>query len=114
MEYLSDDIAAASSLQFAACIHASMATFWIYDYACSLHEEWTFLLRSRWNKVKGLYIVTRYLPFILLTMNLYLSFTTKDNPGKCRMLVNIDSVIGMVSAIFSECIFHSLALYVCF
>ncbi|KAG2038817.1 hypothetical protein BDR03DRAFT_283975 [Suillus americanus] len=55
-------------------IYASMVTIWIYDYACSFHEEWTFLLRSHWSKVKGLYIVTRYLPSILLTANLYRAF----------------------------------------
>ncbi|KAG1844397.1 hypothetical protein C8R48DRAFT_735666 [Suillus tomentosus] len=56
-----------------------MATFWIYDYACSLHEEWSFLLQSHWSKMKGLYIVTRYLPFILLITNLYMSFTPNEN-----------------------------------
>ncbi|KAG1863123.1 hypothetical protein F4604DRAFT_1049083 [Suillus subluteus] len=54
MEYSSDDIAAARSLQFSSYIYASTVTFWIYDYACSLHEEWIFLLQSRWCKVKGL------------------------------------------------------------
>ncbi|KAG1883967.1 hypothetical protein F4604DRAFT_1919774 [Suillus subluteus] len=105
MEYSSDDIAAAGSLQFSTYIHVSMATFWIYDYACSLHEEWTFLLGSRWSKVKGLYIVTRYLPFILLTINLYLSFTPNDDPGRCSVFDDIDSGIGIVSVIFSEFFF---------
>ncbi|KAG1835993.1 hypothetical protein DFJ58DRAFT_192568 [Suillus subalutaceus] len=105
MEYSSDDIAAARSLQFSTYIHVSMATFWIYDYACSIHEEWTFLLRSHWSKVKGLYIVTRYLAFILLTTGLYLSFAPNENPGKCRVFENIDTGVGMVSAIFSECFF---------
>ncbi|KAG2038797.1 hypothetical protein BDR03DRAFT_953575, partial [Suillus americanus] len=105
MEYSSDDIAAARSFQFAMYIYASMATFWIYDYACSLHEEWSFLLRSHWNKVKGLYIATRYLPFILLTTNLYMNFSQHENPGRCRLLANIDSGIGMISAIFSEFFF---------
>ncbi|KAG2130790.1 uncharacterized protein EDB93DRAFT_1255765 [Suillus bovinus] len=75
-----------------------------YDYACSLHGEWAFLLLSRWCKMKGLYIVTRYLPFIFLTTSLYASFTPDENPGKCRMLANIRSGLGMVLVIFSECI----------
>ncbi|KAG1883980.1 hypothetical protein F4604DRAFT_231099 [Suillus subluteus] len=105
MEYSSDDIAAARSFQFATYIYTSMATFWVYDYACSLHEEWSFLLQSHWNKVKGLYIATRYLPFILLTTNLYMNFSQNENPDRCRVLANIDSGIGMVSTIFSECFF---------
>lgn len=60
-----------------------------YDYACALHEEvmirsvtisvwiltirrpkWEFLRRSRWTKVKALYIMTRHLPFFLIVMYL--------------------------------------------
>ncbi|KAG1801220.1 hypothetical protein EV424DRAFT_403077 [Suillus variegatus] len=82
-----------------------MATFWTYDYACSLHEEWTFLLQSHWSKMKGLYIVTRYLPFILLIINLYMSFTPNENLVKCWMLVNITSGLGMILAICADCFF---------
>ncbi|KAG1800562.1 hypothetical protein EV424DRAFT_424103 [Suillus variegatus] len=105
MEYSTDDIAAARSLQFATYIYTSTATFWTYDYACSLHEEWTFLLRSHWSKMKGLYIVTRYLPFIILITDLYMSFTPNENPGKCGMLANISLGFGMILAICSECFF---------
>ncbi|KAG2139589.1 uncharacterized protein EDB93DRAFT_697052 [Suillus bovinus] len=93
MDYSTADtsIAEARSLQFAAYIYTSMVTFWTYDYARSLHEEWTFLLRSRWTKMKGLYIVTRYLPFIILAMDLYLSFTPNDNVYKCRVFDHISS-----------------------
>ncbi|KAG1884028.1 hypothetical protein F4604DRAFT_1952541 [Suillus subluteus] len=105
MEYSSDDIAAARSLQFATYIYASTATFWTYDYACSLDEEWTFLLRSHWSKVKGLYIVTRYLPFVLFIMNLYVSFTPNENPGKCRVMDNIATGLDIASAVSSECFF---------
>ncbi|KAG2104286.1 hypothetical protein BD769DRAFT_1695923 [Suillus cothurnatus] len=105
MDYSSDDIAAARSFQFATYIYTSMAAFWVYDYACSLHGEWSFLLRSHWNKVKGLYVATRYLPFILLTTNLYMNFTPNESPSRCRVLANIDSGIGMVSVVFSECFF---------
>ncbi|KAG2743810.1 hypothetical protein P692DRAFT_20955656 [Suillus brevipes Sb2] len=105
MEYSSDDIAAARSLQVATYLYVSTAMFWIYDYACSFHEEWTFLLQSHWSKVKCMYIVTRYLPFVFLIMDLYLSFTLNENPDKCRVWVNIDTGLGITSAMFSECFF---------
>ncbi|KAG1835982.1 hypothetical protein DFJ58DRAFT_192238 [Suillus subalutaceus] len=105
MEYSSEDIAAARSLQFASYIYASMATFWVYDYACSLHGEWTFLLRSHWSKLKGLYVVTRYLPFIILTISLYLGFTPSGNSGRCRMFYSINTCLCIVSVICSECFF---------
>ncbi|KAG2353728.1 hypothetical protein BDR07DRAFT_1614725 [Suillus spraguei] len=100
--YSTDDIVAAMSLQFFAYVYVSITTFWAYDYACSFHEEWRFLLVSQWTKVKGLYIVTRYVPFLLLATNLYLSFIPNENPGKCRVLDNICSGFGIVSAVCSE------------
>ncbi|KAG1793577.1 hypothetical protein EV424DRAFT_1604979 [Suillus variegatus] len=124
MEYSTDDISAARSLQFATYIHMSMATFWTYDYACSLHEEWTFLLRSRWCKMKAFYIVTRYFSFIFLATDLYRAFRSSthrsdngltflvyfapnENPGKCRVLENIQSGLGTVLVVFSEYFFVS-------
>ncbi|KAG2139578.1 uncharacterized protein EDB93DRAFT_695181 [Suillus bovinus] len=105
MEYSTDDIAAAKSLQFATYIHTSMATFWIYDYISSLKEEWTFLRRSHWNKMKVLYIVTRYLPFILLATDLYMSFISNGNTVGCQALGDISLGIGMLIVICSECFF---------
>ncbi|KAG1844410.1 hypothetical protein C8R48DRAFT_458752 [Suillus tomentosus] len=82
-----------------------MATFWTYDYACSLHEEWTFLLRSHWTKMKGLYIATRYLPFIMLATDLYRSFTLNENTSGCLVSVHISSGLCTVLSIFSGCFF---------
>jgi len=61
-----------------------------YDYICSLEQEvmnishlvflyisngscpkWTYLRQSRWTKVKYLYIVTRYVPFLFFISHLY-------------------------------------------
>ncbi|KAG1730589.1 hypothetical protein EDB19DRAFT_1375020 [Suillus lakei] len=82
-----------------------MATVWTYDYACSLHEEWTFLLRSRWTKVKCLYIIARNVPFVLLTTDLYVYFAPNENPDKCLMLINSYSFFSLISVSCSECIF---------
>ncbi|OJA09441.1 hypothetical protein AZE42_02614 [Rhizopogon vesiculosus] len=79
--YSADTIAAASSVQ----------TVTMYDYICSVHKEWTFLLQSRWTKVKGLFIITRYTPFLLLTVHLYLSLIPNENSNKCQLLNNISS-----------------------
>ncbi|KAG0703282.1 hypothetical protein DFH29DRAFT_998577 [Suillus ampliporus] len=82
-----------------------MATFWTYDYAFSLHEEWTFLLGSRWTKVKGLYIITRFMPFLVLATNLYLNFSPTENPNKCQTLINMDLSFGIISVTCSEVFF---------
>ncbi|KAG2069215.1 hypothetical protein BDR04DRAFT_711938 [Suillus decipiens] len=105
MEYSSDDIAAARSMQVIAYILTSTITFWIYDYARSSNEEWTFLLQSNWNKVKVLYIVTRYVPFILLTAVLYMGLSPNENTDKCRLFSNICSGLVLISGIGSESFF---------
>jgi len=106
MVYSTDDIAEATSLQSFKYILASLAAFWTYDYTCSLHEEWTFLLQSRWSKMKGLYIITRYLPFIFLATNISMYFIPNENSGKCRVLENTQSGLGTVLVIVSETLEH--------
>ncbi|KAG2139580.1 uncharacterized protein EDB93DRAFT_696118 [Suillus bovinus] len=101
----------ARSLQFAAYIFTSIATIWTYDYICSLHEEWTFLLQSHWSKMKILYFVTRYLPFIIVAMDLYMGFAPNENQAECRVLENINPALGIVIIIFSE-FFFVLRTYV--
>ncbi|KAG2359703.1 hypothetical protein BDR07DRAFT_1414474 [Suillus spraguei] len=105
MEYSPDDVTAANSLQFTTYIYISISTFWIYDYVCSLHEEWSFLLQSHWSKVKALYIVTRYIPFLIIVTILYESSIPNDSQDKCRLLANINSALGMISVIASESFF---------
>ncbi|KAG1729294.1 hypothetical protein EDD22DRAFT_853156 [Suillus occidentalis] len=63
-----DDVAKAKGLQFLA---------------------WTFLLLSRWTKVKGLYIITRYIPFLVLIMDIYQFFAPNETTNRCRMVINI-------------------------
>ncbi|KAG1728329.1 hypothetical protein EDB19DRAFT_163784 [Suillus lakei] len=82
-----------------------MATFWTYDCVCSLHDEWTFLLRSRWTKVKGLYIIARYIPFFIIIVDLYLNFGPNEIPNKCLILSDIHSCLAVISLACSECFF---------
>ncbi|KAG1790410.1 uncharacterized protein HD556DRAFT_726233 [Suillus plorans] len=107
MDSSADDVqvATAWNLHYLACTCVTLATFWTYDYISSLHEEWTFLLRSRWNKLKALYIIARYVPFFFIATDLYMIFTPNDNPDKCRMLINIYSCLGVISLTCSECFF---------
>ncbi|KAG1820340.1 uncharacterized protein BJ212DRAFT_1020492 [Suillus subaureus] len=104
-EYSADTFAAASSLRTSTYIYTSMATFWIYSYSCSLHEEWIFLLQSRWTKMKGLYIVARYAPLLLFTGRLYMNSAPEENPNKCQILDNVCSCFSLISIICSESFF---------
>ncbi|OJA12168.1 hypothetical protein AZE42_05965 [Rhizopogon vesiculosus] len=94
-----------------------------YDYICSLDEEWTFLFESRWTKVKGLYIVTRYVPFLFFIGHLYSACTSATNrfrdgidmsclvnfinetPRKCHVMNTMSEALSLISVISSECFF---------
>lgn len=82
-----------------------MATFWIYDYACSIREEGIFLLCSRWSRVKFLYIVARYVPFLLFAAHLYLNFVPDETSNTCQLVNNICSTLSLISIVCSECFF---------
>ncbi|KAG2341870.1 hypothetical protein BDR05DRAFT_964948 [Suillus weaverae] len=107
MEYSTNDIAAARITQYLSYMYTMLATFWTYDYVCSLHEEWKFLLQSRWSKVKALYIIARYVPFVLITADVYLNFTPNENPSKCQIMIIIYSGFCQISVTCSECISSS-------
>ncbi|KAG1809115.1 uncharacterized protein BJ212DRAFT_616636 [Suillus subaureus] len=104
MESSPDDVqvTAAWRLHYLACICTMLATLWTYDYVTLLYKEWTFLLRSRWTKVKALYIIARYVPFFFIATDLYLTFVPNENPDKCRMLIGIYSCFGVTSLTCSE------------
>ncbi|KAG2082584.1 hypothetical protein BD769DRAFT_654549 [Suillus cothurnatus] len=83
----------------------SMSILWTYDYVCSLHEEWTYLLRSRWTKVKALYITARCVHLLITTVHLYLVATPSDNAIKCQILSLIITSLSLISLTCSECFF---------
>ncbi|KAG1738207.1 hypothetical protein EDB19DRAFT_905482 [Suillus lakei] len=104
-QYSPDAVAAARSLQIFAYIYTSMATFWTYDYACSIREEGKFLLCSRRSRVKFLYIVTRYVPFLLFAANLYLNFAPDETLTTCQFVNNLCEALSLMAIVCSECFF---------
>ncbi|KAG1788938.1 uncharacterized protein HD556DRAFT_1311687 [Suillus plorans] len=74
MVYSADEIEAAKSLQYLGYICTSIATFW-----------------SRWTKVKVLYIIARYVPFLFVITDIFLNFAPNENTRKCKILVYIYS-----------------------
>ncbi|KAG1728340.1 hypothetical protein EDB19DRAFT_165408 [Suillus lakei] len=102
MEYSADDVATARGLQLLMYTSTSMAAFWTYDYVCSLHDEWTFLLRSRWTKVKGIYIIARYAPCFIIIVHLCLNFIPNEN---ANISSKIKSCFSVISLACSECFF---------
>ncbi|KAG0703300.1 hypothetical protein DFH29DRAFT_1068653 [Suillus ampliporus] len=112
-DYSADDIAAARSLYTYIMIHVppvhfhsvAMATFWTYDYACSLHQEWTFLLRSRWTRnLYRAFSFSTHHPGDELTSRDSVNFNPNRSPSKCEMLDNICSSLSIILVTCSESI----------
>ncbi|KAG1837110.1 hypothetical protein DFJ58DRAFT_156150 [Suillus subalutaceus] len=67
--------------------------------------KWTFLLQSRWTKVKVLYIIARYVPFLIPIVNLYLAVTPNEDNNKCQISIYVITSLSLISFICSECFF---------
>ncbi|KAF8636829.1 hypothetical protein AX17_003236 [Amanita inopinata Kibby_2008] len=61
---------------------ASMAVF-VFDYLLTLPLEVDYVWKSRFNVVNTLYFITRYLPFIDVSIALYQQFQTSLSPEAC-------------------------------
>ncbi|KAG2360280.1 hypothetical protein BDR07DRAFT_165019 [Suillus spraguei] len=105
MEYSDNDIKTARTLQYLAYVCTALITLWVYDYICSLHDEWTFLLRSRWTIVKYLYVTARYVPIFLIAAYICQVFIPDESPKTCKMFINIFSCFVVISLTCSECFF---------
>ncbi|KAJ8585982.1 hypothetical protein M405DRAFT_883532 [Rhizopogon salebrosus TDB-379] len=64
-----------------------------------------FLLHSSWTRIKVLYVVTRYVPFLLFAMHLYLNFIPDETPNTCQFVNNFCSCFSSISGICSEMFF---------
>jgi hypothetical protein len=81
----------------------------------------TFLMDSRWTKVKGLFILTRYTPFLLLIVHLYRAFscTIHHDRWSIDMMVLFFSELNSEREfqcmwtvdllVYERCLLHSLA-----
>ncbi|KAG1866174.1 hypothetical protein F4604DRAFT_972576 [Suillus subluteus] len=123
-KYSADTVAAARSLQIFTFIYTSMATFWIYDYVCSIHEEVTLIiykinfLSSQCTVSREYFcfipaatgsnfctLLTRYVPFLLFVAHLYLNFVPDETSNTCQIVNNICSTFSLISIVCSECFF---------
>lgn len=92
------ETATGTNVQVLAYINALMGTFWFYDFVCSLYEEWTLLPRSRWT-IKGIYIIARCIPLVLIIPN-FLALVQNGDQKKCQILNWITICIRMYGALF--------------
>ncbi|KAH7915751.1 hypothetical protein BJ138DRAFT_1141204 [Hygrophoropsis aurantiaca] len=103
--YGPSDIAAANDLQRINYVYVSVAVVWATDYVLQLGNEVVFLWSTRWGKTKILYCLARYIPFILIGMNLFQSLKPNLDPKMCHPLYEVGAGLSGLSLVCSECIF---------
>lgn len=64
-----------------------------------------FLFCSRWRRVKLLYVVTRYTPFLLFAAHLHMNFAPDDISDTCQFVNNICSCLSVILFVCSESFF---------
>ena len=61
-------------------IFTSPHFFQLHEYVCMFAFEVRYIWRARWNLTKCLYLLTRYLQFLLLGVLIYQSMSSPSYP----------------------------------
>ncbi|KIK76210.1 hypothetical protein PAXRUDRAFT_18372 [Paxillus rubicundulus Ve08.2h10] len=77
-----------------------------FDYFYQLEDEVTFVWSRRgWSVGKALFIPTRYIPFILIPLTLFGTFSTNINLDTCEGLLYFLVFLEVIAITLSEVIF---------
>ncbi|KAF8834101.1 hypothetical protein BDN67DRAFT_1006190 [Paxillus ammoniavirescens] len=87
-------------------VHVSVTTLFTFDYFCQLEDEVTFIWSRRdWSVGKVLFVLTRYIPFIIIPLILCAIFATNLDVHTCETLLYITTILEIVAITLSEVIF---------
>ncbi|KAF8834102.1 hypothetical protein BDN67DRAFT_976238 [Paxillus ammoniavirescens] len=85
---------------------ASIATLFIFDYFYQLEDEVTFVWSQRgWGVGKSLFVLTRYIPFIIIPLILFSFFTANLEVDICKTLLYAIAILETVAIALSEVTF---------
>ncbi|KAG2058345.1 hypothetical protein BDR06DRAFT_114002 [Suillus hirtellus] len=65
---------------------ASLVASWVYDCFLILDQEVFLIHRPRWSKGTILYITTRYMPALMLSVHLCMNYLPNENIVTCKIL----------------------------
>ncbi|KAG2064302.1 hypothetical protein BDR04DRAFT_279997 [Suillus decipiens] len=85
--------------------YVSTTVIWVYDYIITFHDELAFIQKSRWGKVKILYLLCRYLPFVLLAADTYQVLQPALPLSLCQTYFEINSWLEGITLVAAECMF---------
>ncbi|KAG2118705.1 uncharacterized protein F5147DRAFT_183803 [Suillus discolor] len=65
---------------------ASLVASWVYDCFLILDQEVSLIHRPRWSKGTILYITTRYMPALMLSVHLCMNYLPNEKFVTCKLL----------------------------
>ncbi|KAG1820103.1 hypothetical protein EV424DRAFT_1556337, partial [Suillus variegatus] len=65
---------------------ASLVASWVYDCFLILDQEVSLIHRPRWSKGTILYITTRYMPVLMLSVHLCMNYLPNENIVTCKII----------------------------
>ncbi|KAG2118707.1 uncharacterized protein F5147DRAFT_183881 [Suillus discolor] len=65
---------------------ASLVASWVYDCFLTLDQEVSLIHWPRWSKGSILYIVTRYMPALMLSVHLFMNYLPNEKIVTCKIL----------------------------
>jgi len=94
--------------------YVSASVLFMFDYIYQLEDELTFIWSRRdWTFGKVLYVVTRYIPFVLIPMTLASAFSPLPDVGTCHSMFYAITIVYLACIVFSELTFRVRAYAVC-
>ncbi|KIK92003.1 hypothetical protein PAXRUDRAFT_830360, partial [Paxillus rubicundulus Ve08.2h10] len=84
----------------------SIAILFISDYFYKLEDELTLVWSRRgWSVGKALFVLTRYIPWVIIPVMLFSTFTTNLDVHTCKTVLYFLVVLDAVAIALSEAIF---------
>ncbi|KAG1816923.1 hypothetical protein EV424DRAFT_1540632 [Suillus variegatus] len=85
--------------------YVSTTVIWVYDYIITFDDELAYLRKSTWGKVKILYLMCRYLPFVLLAADTYQVLQPALPLSQCQTYFQINSWLEGITLMAAEWMF---------
>ncbi|KAG1790200.1 uncharacterized protein HD556DRAFT_1393246 [Suillus plorans] len=85
--------------------YVSTTVIWVYDYIITFDDELAYLRKSTWGKVKILYLMCRYLPFVLLAADTYQVLQPALPLSQCQTYFQINSWLEGITLVAAEWMF---------
>ncbi|KAJ3481662.1 hypothetical protein NLI96_g7507 [Meripilus lineatus] len=79
-------------------------TIFVWDYLLTIHLEVDYMWSSKWSLVKILFILTRYLPIVDLTIMLFFDLNPGASTDACHILFSVAGWFMSIGIIVAEMI----------